>query len=113
MKWNELRELNQLEEITRESEEKIILIFKHSIYCSTSRVALDRLQRNWKDEEMQLVKPYFLDLISYRKISDQIAEIYGIEHESPQVVMVKNGRAIFSESHWGIDYQAIKSKLKS
>lgn len=113
MKWNELRELNQLEEITRESEEKTILIFKHSTRCSSSRVALDRLQRNWNDEEMQMVKPYFLDLICYREISDQIVEKYGIEHESPQVVMVQNGQAIFSESHWGIDYQVIKSQLKS
>ena len=113
MKWNELRELNQLEEITRESEEKTILIFKHSTRCSSSRVALDRLQRNWKDEEMQMVKPYFLDLISYREISDQIAEKYSIEHESPQVVIIKNRQAIFSESHWGIDYQVIKSKLKT
>jgi bacillithiol system protein YtxJ len=113
MNWNALTELHQLTEIEQQSEENTILIFKHSTRCSISRVALDRLQRNWREEEMPMVKPYFLDLITYRKISDQISEKFGIYHESPQVIMLKNKKVIYTDSHWGIDYNAIRERLQA
>ncbi|MCU0356682.1 MAG: bacillithiol system redox-active protein YtxJ [Cyclobacteriaceae bacterium] len=110
MQWNELSNLNQLTTLEQESTEKTVLIFKHSTSCSISRVALDRLQRNWKEEEMKEVKPYFLDLISYRDISNQIAERFSVYHESPQVILLRNNKVIYADSHWGIDYQAIKQE---
>jgi len=113
MKWSELKELGQLDEIDRESIDKTILIFKYSTLCPTSRVVFDRLQRNWKDDEMYSVLPYFLDLIRYREISNKVADTYGIRHESPQVIVLQEGKAIYNESHMGIDYSTISRLVKN
>lgn len=113
MKWSELKELGQLDEIDRESIDKTILIFKYSTQCPTSRVVFDRLQRNWKDDEMYSVIPYFLDLIRYRELSNKVANTYGIRHESPQVIVLQEGKAIYNESHMGIDYSTISRLVKN
>ncbi|MBL0741542.1 bacillithiol system redox-active protein YtxJ [Chryseolinea lacunae] len=112
MKWSELNSPQQVEQILEESKNKRVLIFKHSTSCSVSRMALDRLERNWKDDEMDM-KPYFLDLISFRAISNRIAEQFQVEHESPQVLIIENGEAVYDRSHMAIDYRAIRDAIKS
>ena len=72
-------------------------------------MAYDRLKRSWKAEETGHIKPYYLDLISYREISNKIAEEYGVQHQSPQVIVVKNGEAVYDNSHMGISYSDILS----
>jgi bacillithiol system protein YtxJ len=62
---------------------------------------------------MQSVKPYFLDLITYRDISNRIAYEFGVEHESPQVLVIDNEKSILDQSHMGIDYQTIKEVVKN
>lgn len=111
MKWNKLETLEQLEQIQKQSGKGQVLIFKHSTRCSTSRMALDRLERNWKSDEMVNVEPYFLDLISYREVSNQIVTQYGVDHESPQVLIIKNGEAIYDSSHLDIQYDAIQKMV--
>ena len=111
MKWNELVHVNQLDTLLKESINKPVLIFKHSTRCSISRATLDRLERNWNNEEMAMVKPYFLDLISYRDISNKIADEFEIEHESPQVIILKNGKAVYDSSHMAINYATLKGIL--
>ncbi|MBL7843077.1 MAG: bacillithiol system redox-active protein YtxJ [Cyclobacteriaceae bacterium] len=113
MQWNKLTELRQLDDISKESAQQKILIFKHSTKCSTSRAMLDRLERNWKEDEMKAIKPYFLDLLSYRQISNAIAEKFNVEHESPQVIIIQDDKAIYHASHFGINYSTIKDVSKS
>jgi len=113
MKWSELRSAHQIEEIRKESREKPILIFKYSSRCSLSQLALDRLERNWKETEMTGIKSYFLDLITYREMSNRIAHEFDVEHESPQVLIIENEKSIYDQSHMSIDYQAIKEALKN
>lgn len=113
MQWNYLEQVSQLDTLNKESAEKSILIFKHSTRCSTSRLVLDRLQRSWNAEDMKEVKPYFLDLLSYREISKAIEERYDVEHQSPQVLIIKKGASIFDCSHFSIDYAELKSILKN
>jgi bacillithiol system protein YtxJ len=113
MKWSELISVNQLDQIRNESKQNPILIFKYSSRCSLSRMALDRLERNWEEGEMTGIKSYFLDLITYREISHQIAHEFEVEHESPQVLIIENERSIYDQSHMGIDYHKIKEVVKS
>jgi bacillithiol system protein YtxJ len=61
---------------------------------------------------MQMVKPYFLDLITYRAVSNQIADVFDVEHESPQVLIIDNEKSIYDQSHMGIQYEAIKDAVK-
>ena len=109
MKWIALRELNQIDKIIEESTEHRILIFKHSTSCSTSRMVLDRMERSWMEEEMVNVKPYFLDLLSFRSLSNAVAQKFDVDHQSPQVLIIEKGESIYTESHFGIDYKNLKS----
>jgi bacillithiol system protein YtxJ len=113
MNWIELKSAHQLEELRKESEITPVLIFKHSTRCSTSRMSLDRLERSWNSQETFGIRPYFLDLLSYRNVSNLIADLFGVEHESPQVLLIYKGEAILDQSHFQIDYQEIKKVIKS
>ena len=113
MNWIELNALDQLEEIKAESAAKPVLIFKHSFRCSISKATLARLERHWDTQEMAHVKAYFLDLLSHRNISDQIANHFSVEHESPQIMLIHNGKSILHLSHFDITYDQIKAALKN
>jgi bacillithiol system protein YtxJ len=113
MNWNALRSLDQIDDIRTQSKVNPVLIFKHSTRCNISRTSLDRLERNWKDEEMKEVKLYFLDLISHRDISARISEEFDVEHESPQVLIIRDERSTYDRSHFDIDYTQIRDAVKS
>ncbi|WP_300600808.1 bacillithiol system redox-active protein YtxJ [Niabella sp.] len=96
MNWIPLENEAQLEEIDRASASRPQLIFKHSTRCSISSVIKSRLNKGSLPEAVDF---YYLDLIAYRPISNAIAERYGIRHESPQVLLIKNGKCVYDESH--------------
>ncbi len=110
--WTEITSANQLANIQIESQTQPVIIFKHSTRCSISKSILDRLERNWKSENLLPVKPYFLDLISYREISNRISETFHVEHESPQVLIIHNGKSIYDKSHYEIDFSKIQNALQ-
>lgn len=113
MKWHELKSTDQVDQIREESKSKPVLIFKFSKRCSVSQLALDRLERKWSDQETADIKPYFLDLIAFRETSNRIAHQFQVEHESPQVLVIKNGAAVYDGSHYDIDYGEILIAAKS
>lgn len=113
MKWHELKALDQLRVIKEESIERPVLIFKHSTRCNISRTTLDRLERHWNDQEMARVKPYFLDLLNHREISNSLATQFEVEHESPQILLIDKGRSVLHLSHFEIDYQEIRSAINN
>jgi bacillithiol system protein YtxJ len=107
MNWNNLEKASQLEAINEESKNIPVMLFKHSTRCSISDMAINRIQSNWKDTDNQHIKPYYLDLIAHRDISNLIAQQYGIEHQSPQVLIISNGECIYHESHTNIRYNDV------
>ena len=107
--WIELTDLNQLDEIAATSNEKPVVIFKHSTRCSISRMALKQFEREFDLENV--VDAYFLDLIAHRDISNEIAERFNVYHESPQLILIKNGKAVYDVSHSDIDAEALKAKV--
>ncbi len=96
--WIELQDLSQLNELKEHSFTQKIIIFKHSTRCSISNMAL-RVFENSFDFENENYKSYFLDLISFRNISNEIATQYQVTHQSPQVLVIENGVCIQNESH--------------
>lgn len=112
MNWNNLDQIDQLVDIDVQSHIMPVVLFKHSTRCSISSAALDRIQRSWNDQEMEGIRPYYLDLIAHRSISDAIAIHYGIEHQSPQVLLIRNGECIYHESHMGINYKEIQTQTQ-
>jgi bacillithiol system protein YtxJ len=109
MNWIALENENQLEEIRKESEGQPVLIFKHSTSCSISAAALNRLERSWKTEEVPQLKAYYLDLLSYRGLSREVANRFGIIHESPQVLLIDKGKCVYHSSHLSINYTEVKN----
>jgi bacillithiol system protein YtxJ len=109
MNWAELTDIDQLESIKQESMQQPVVIFKHSTRCSISSMAKMRLERSDMPED---VKFYYLDLIRYRAISNKIAEIFDVYHESPQVLLIKNGECVYDESHNGINMDEIGEQAK-
>ena len=109
MNWIALNTEEQLQEINKLSKDGFVLIFKHSTRCPTSAMALNRLERNWEDE--LAISPYYLDLVSYRSISNKIALDYNVVHQSPQVLIIKNGKSIFDTSHLSISVDEIKEQI--
>lgn len=112
MNWSELKEESSIEQLRELSKTHPVLIFKHSTRCSISSAALDRLERHWKESEMTDVKPYYLDLLAYRALSNKLQEVFYVEHQSPQVLVIKNGRCIYDASHVDISYNEIKNWVK-
>lgn len=111
MNWTALTTEEQIEKIKVESKTQPVLIFKHSTRCSISSTALGRLERKFKTEDMSPLKTYILDLLAHRNISNHVAEIFEVEHESPQVLIVKEGSPVYVKSHLAISFEEIRQLL--
>jgi bacillithiol system protein YtxJ len=107
--WIPLTNLAQLDDIEKISSVKPIVIFKHSTRCSISRMALKQFERQYDLDET--VDAFFLDLIAHRDVSNEIANKFNVYHESPQLILIKNGKAVYDVSHSDIDAEALKSKI--
>ena len=107
--WNELTDLGQLNEIIAISNEKPVAIFKHSTRCSVSRMALKQFENEFNSSDK--VTPYFLDLIAHRDISNEIANRFGVTHQSPQLILIKEGKAVYNVSHSDIDAEELGTKV--
>lgn len=110
--WKNLQSIDQLEQLINDSHDKPVAIFKHSTRCSISSMAMDRLQRQWDDAEASEMDFYYLDLISHRDVSNEIAQKLEVMHQSPQVIVIKNGKASYHNSHMGISYKDLISQIK-
>lgn len=109
MNWNNLTDINQLDLIVEESKTKPVVIFKHSTRCIISKMAFRGFESDYNLGDDFLF--YYLDLIAHRDISNEIANRFGIEHQSPQILLIKNGAVVYNESHEGIDANALKAYL--
>lgn len=98
--WIQLTTTEQLESLRDLSYQAPQLIFKHSTRCSISSVALNRMDPK---KIPQPISCYYLDLLRYRELSDLIAERFKVFHESPQVLLIRNGECVYEESHLGIN----------
>lgn len=108
--WNHITDENQLEEIIANSSETPSVIFKHSVTCGISAHAKDKLETAWNFNEDEL-KFYYLDLLAYRAISNKIAELFSVTHQSPQILIIKDGKATAHFSHQAISVDRIKKEL--
>jgi bacillithiol system protein YtxJ len=111
MNWIKLESANQISTILEQSATSTVLIFKHSTRCSISSTSLDRLERAWEENLLSNPPAYYLDLINFRSISTLIAESFNVEHQSPQVLLIKNQKCIYHASHFDIQYAEIKKQL--
>lgn len=109
LNWIHINTVEELKQAIAETENVTGLFFKHSTRCSISSMALTRFESSWEqDDNCEL---YFIDLIANRDVSNALSEITGVEHQSPQVIVVKNNKQIYNNSHNGISTSDIKNSI--
>jgi bacillithiol system protein YtxJ len=106
VEWIPLTDLGQLNEIINKSTETPVAIFKHSTRCSVSRMALKQFESEFNLTSK--VTPYFLDLLEHRDISNEIVIRFGVVHQSPQLILIKDGKAVYNASHSDIAAAELK-----
>lgn len=104
MNWITIQDENQLEEIKEKSKIRPQVIYKHSVRCGVSSVVKSRLEKAKLPTDIDY---YYLDIIHFRSISNKIAEEFRVYHESPQVLLIRDGQCVYEESHMGITAQEI------
>src|SRR5258708_10790441 len=104
MHWIHLTDEDQLQKIIVRSQEKLQVIFKYSDRCFLSEVVFRRLQKDCCPEQVDF---YFLDLSAFRNISDKVSDTFQIPHQSPQILLIRDGECIFNESHSEISLSEI------
>lgn len=108
--WVKLTSPGQLDELIAQSHIVPVLLFKHSTTCNISAMVISRFEQKWKADPSAGICVY-LDLLAYRPLSNAIAEKTGIMHQSPQAILLKNGEAVYDESHGSIDALYIQTLL--
>jgi len=107
IKWVPLENFRQLDEIIEISKQTPCLIFKHSTRCAVSSMAKYRLESDWNFAENEL-KAYFLDLFAHRTLSEEIANRFQVYHESPQVLLIRDGMCTYDASHLDISVEELR-----
>jgi bacillithiol system protein YtxJ len=103
-----MTEEEQLKQIISKSQLRPQVIFKHSTRCSISAVALQRLQKTSQPSDIDF---YYLDLLANKSLSNKVAEVFKVNHESPQVLVIRDGACVYDESHMGISMADIVEHL--
>ncbi len=109
MHWLPLSSLAELDALLAQSANGPVAIFKHSTSCSISALAKTRLERQWPGAVGNTVRAYYLDLLRHRPVSNAVAQTLGIEHESPQLLLIQDGRCTYHASHMEIRVEALKA----
>lgn len=110
--WILLTNKEQVKDLIESSHQKPLVIFKHSTRCSVSAVAKYRLESDWSFDAAEL-DAYFLDLIMHRDVSNYISEAFGIYHESPQMLLIREGECVCDASHLDISVHEIRECFQS
>tara|TARA_R110001583_G_scaffold78922_1_gene213653 strand:+ start:22 stop:414 length:393 start_codon:yes stop_codon:yes gene_type:complete len=100
-KWVLLTEEKQLTEIIETSKTKLVVVFKHSTRCGISSGVLSKFEKA-TDSNLENVAFYYLDLLKYRNISNELASVFKVYHQSPQAILIKNGKVVAHNSHYDI-----------
>ena len=104
--WRMLTNVDDLNQVVNESAGKLVLIFKHSTRCSISRLALKQFENEFDLQDK--ITPYFLDLLNHRDVSNEIASKFDVYHQSPQLIVIQDGKSIYHASHDSIDAQSLQ-----
>jgi bacillithiol system protein YtxJ len=108
--WKRLETTEQLDEIVERSHDKPVAIFKHSNRCGVSAFARERLETEWRNDHGE-VEFYFLNLIPNREVSNEIARRFGVLHQSPQILLIRDGESVYDASHHRVTAKNLQKAL--
>lgn len=108
--WINLQSVAQLDEIQEKSKGRAQVIFKHSTTCGISRMVLNMFSSGY-NLEVDQIDLYFLDLHAHRDVSNEVAIKFQVIHQSPQLLVIKNGTTVFHTSHGAISEVNLEQHL--
>lgn len=111
LKIETLSDFNNMVDTSNEESYYAVAVFKHSTRCPVSMMAKLKMSTTWDIDENKLPL-YYLDLIKYREISNQIAADFDVQHESPQLLVIKNNKCVYHASHGSISVSKVKEVLE-
>jgi bacillithiol system protein YtxJ len=109
----DLRHLQHLDELDRlldESEHRPLLLFKHSYSCGTSAEALDELVDHLNGTALD-ARYAMVTVQTHREISNEVASRLGVRHHTPQAILVRGKRAVWSASHFRVNAGEIRRAI--
>ena len=104
--WKKIESQKDLDAAIEKSSQQKVLIFKHSTRCFISKTVLRSFEKQMQESDKNFGY-YFLDLLAYRSISNEIESRFDVVHQSPQLIVLENGKAIYNASHQNIDLDKI------
>lgn len=107
--WKNLDGVGQLQGILADSQDKPIVLFKHSTRCGISVGAQSRLQDGWSYEDE--IDFYYLDLLQHKDISAEMASLFKVVHQSPQIIVVYKGETVYHTSHHNISLKNLSDQV--
>jgi bacillithiol system protein YtxJ len=108
--WKPLTSKEEVEQIKNQSQQSPVLIYKHSMRCGVSAAAKMRLEDGWPLTSNE-VPIYYVDVLKDRPVSAFVADTFQVHHESPQILVIRNGECVYEESHFGIRVSDLKEVL--
>lgn len=108
--WRTLEDLSQLDAVVKLSEEKLVVIFKHSVTCGISNMVWHQFQ-NEIDFNNDHIEMLYLDLLAHRDVSNEVTKRFQVLHQSPQILVIKNAEVLHHASHSAIRLSNIKKYL--
>ena len=112
MPWQPLIRPDQIKYLLNHSYDQRVLVFKHSTRCIISSMVLRAIESS-AEQLAELGSWQYLDLIEYRECSNQVAKQFGVVHQSPQLIVLKNGAVLWEASHQSISPETILAALTS
>jgi len=104
--WKKIESQKDLDSVIEKSFQGKVLIFKHSTRCFISKTMLRSFEKQMQNSDKNYVY-YFLDLLAHRAISNEIESRFDVVHQSPQLIVLENGKAVYNASHQNIDLDKI------
>ncbi|TDL99398.1 MAG: bacillithiol system redox-active protein YtxJ [Flavobacteriaceae bacterium] len=103
--WKPIQTKEEAKNAFENSQNAWIMFFKHSTTCGISAAAKYELDQNW---DLENIQTFYVDLLVFREVSNYIAELTGVIHQSPQVILIKDKKARQMFSHYAIKVSKIK-----
>ena len=107
-----LQQIAEFDQLLAQSRERPLLLFKHSLTCGTSAEALDELIEHLNDDKLD-AEYAIVTVQSHRDLSNAISKRLGVRHETPQALLIYDGRVIWSASHFRVTADAMQSAIKA
>ena len=112
-----LQHVDEFDRLLSESHTRPLLVFKHSFTCGTSAEALDELIEHLNDDIVASGGPdtayAIVTVQTHRDVSNAVTTKLGVRHETPQALLIRNGRVVWAASHFRVTADAVKKALSA